>query len=207
MYLSRILINTQKYETMRALYNLEIMHGIVERTFDGNRQRNLWRVDKFAGEYWLLLLSSIPPENNRAAEQIGYVNSSWETKSYETLLKKIEVDSKWRFKLIANPTISTFIDSTTRGKIKAITTTHGQREWMEKQGNNCGFSLESNQYDVVSSEWKTFKKKNREIQVIAATFEGVLTVTDKEKFKNALLSGIGREKAYGMGLLTVIPYE
>ena len=35
--------------------------------------------------------------------------------------------------------------------------------------------------------------------------EGILEITDLKKFKNAMISGIGREKAYGMGLLTVIP--
>ena len=37
----------------------------------------------------------------------------------------------------------------------------------------------------------------------AVTYEGVLTVTDTELFCKALTEGIGRGKAYGMGLLTV----
>ena len=37
-----------------------------------------------------------------------------------------------------------------------------------------------------------------------ATYEGVLTVTDVDKFKELLCNGIGRGKAYGMGLLTVM---
>ena len=35
------------------------------------------------------------------------------------------------------------------------------------------------------------------------TYEGILTVTDAEAFRNALVKGIGREKAFGMGMLTV----
>ena len=50
-------------------------------------------------------------------------------------------------------------------------------------------------------------KKNREeksrVKLLAVTYEGLLTVTDADAFRKALVNGIGREKAYGMGLLTV----
>lgn len=39
------------------------------------------------------------------------------------------------------------------------------------------------------------------------TFEGIIRITDINKFKHCLIHGIGREKAYGMGLLTVIPIQ
>lgn len=38
------------------------------------------------------------------------------------------------------------------------------------------------------------------------TFEGVLTVKDPEIFKETLISGFGRGKAYGMGLMTLMSY-
>jgi CRISPR system Cascade subunit CasE len=37
------------------------------------------------------------------------------------------------------------------------------------------------------------------------SFEGTLVVSDLVRFKETLATGIGREKAFGMGLLTVIP--
>ena len=42
------------------------------------------------------------------------------------------------------------------------------------------------------------------ISFISVTYEGILTVSDKEMFVKALTEGIGREKAYGMGMLTVM---
>lgn len=36
------------------------------------------------------------------------------------------------------------------------------------------------------------------------TYEGILKVCDEEKFKELLVAGIGRGKAYGMGLLTIV---
>ena len=38
-----------------------------------------------------------------------------------------------------------------------------------------------------------------------AQFDGALRITDVELFRKSLLSGMGRGKAYGMGLLTLVP--
>lgn len=49
-----------------------------------------------------------------------------------------------------------------------------------------------------------FQKDNRVVTLLSVTFEGLLEVTDEELFKNMLINGIGRGKAYGMGLMTVM---
>jgi len=49
MYLSRVAIDVKRYESMKALYNLEILHGMIESSFEGERKRNLWRVDRMGG--------------------------------------------------------------------------------------------------------------------------------------------------------------
>lgn len=205
MYLSRVALDIKKYESMKALYNLERLHGMVERSFLGGRQRNLWRLDRLGGQDYLLLLSPLPPQTNAVPDQIGYASSVWETKSYDKLLSRIAEGSKWYFRLTANPTIATKMKKEKRGKVKAITVVHKQKEWLMRQGTNKGFNLQDTQFDVVQSEWRTIKKSSKEIQILAVTFEGLLTVTDKEAFCDTLVSGLGREKAYGMGLLTVVP--
>lgn len=207
MYLSRVAIDEKKYESMKALYNLERLHGMVENSFPGERQRNLWRLDRLAGESYILLLSSLPPQSDTLPRQIGYCDSVWETKPYDTLLSKIAAGTKWYFRLTANPTMAVMEEGRNRGRVKAITVSHKQREWIKKQGLGKGFLLQDGQYDVVQNEWKTIKKGDREIHILAASFEGVLTVTDADTFRQTLILGIGREKAYGMGLLTVVPYD
>ena len=47
-------------------------------------------------------------------------------------------------------------------------------------------------------------KKSRK-DIVSATYEGILTITDLEKFKASLINGIGKKKAYGCGFLTIIP--
>ena len=38
----------------------------------------------------------------------------------------------------------------------------------------------------------------------SVTFEGILTVTDAARFRETLTQGLGRGKAYGNGLMTVV---
>lgn len=39
--------------------------------------------------------------------------------------------------------------------------------------------------------------------LLSVTYEGILKVTDAEKFQKILIEGIGRGKAFGMGMLTI----
>lgn len=206
MYLSRVAIDTKKAESMKALYNLERLHGMIESSFVDSRQRNLWRLDQLKGENYILLLSPVPPQTNVLPEQIGFPDSTWETKSYEKLLGRITDGSKWHFRLTVNPTKATFEDKNKRGKVKAITITSEQREWLKRQGELKGFLVQDNHFDITKSEWKTIKKNGREVPFLAVTFEGSLVVTKADVFCDTLTMGIGREKAYGMGLITVVPY-
>lgn len=206
MYLSRIAIDTKKYKSMKALYNMERLHGMVENSFTGERRRNLWRLDQLAGDEYLLLLSPFPPENHNLPKQIGYEGDNWETKSYDGLLNKVSNGSEWYFRLTANPTVSRPSSDGKRGKVKAVIITIDQKNWLKRQAEKHGFIINDNEFGVVRSEWKEFKKNGRTNRILSVTFEGVLTVSDKECFTKALIEGIGREKAYGMGLLTVMPY-
>ena len=45
------------------------------------------------------------------------------------------------------------------------------------------------------------------VSLLSVTYEGVLQITDEEKFCQLLTGGIGRGKAYGLGLMTVMSAE
>ena len=40
--------------------------------------------------------------------------------------------------------------------------------------------------------------------LLAVTYEGILQVTDPEQFRALLCQGMGRGKAYGLGLMTIL---
>ena len=204
MYLSRIKLNTARTETMRALAAPCRFHGAIENA-DEERTRKLWRLDTLGGEQYLLILSEKALDLKGAAEQFGY-DSSYESKDYDGLLDRITNGSRWQFRLKTNPTYQKFDEKKGRGRIYAHTTTKNQEEWLKKQAVKNGFALADGEWLVTGSKWYIFKK-NREskntVKICAVTYEGILTVTDSDAFRKALIGGIGREKAYGMGLLTV----
>jgi hypothetical protein len=69
MYLSRIELDTNKRETMRALSSPQVFHAAVENCYPdfpkGGALRRLYRIDRLGGRLYLLLLSPISPALRR----------------------------------------------------------------------------------------------------------------------------------------------
>ena len=49
------------------------------------------------------------------------------------------------------------------------------------------------------------KKIRKQLNFVKAVYEGILTVEDVDIFKKTLIKGFGKHKAYGFGMITVIP--
>ena len=75
-----------------------------------------------------------------------------------------------------------------------------------------GFKTIEDDFTVEESGFLRFRKQNKGLESLlvtiqTATYEGILKITDAEKFKDLLYCGLGREKAYGMGMMTVVQTE
>lgn len=220
MYLTRMELDMKRRKTMMALTNRKLFHGAVESAFEGERKRRLWRIDRLGNTYYLLIVSEGKPDLKSAFEQFGPYQQEayWETKRYDALLDRIESGSAWQFRLTANPTISSVKDKDKegnsldkegekkkRGTVYAHNVDSYQREWLKKKAEKNGFYIEDKNFSVVQSQWMQFikGKEGSRVSFLGVTYEGILTVTDRETFVKALTEGIGREKAYGMGMLTI----
>lgn len=207
MYLSRIKLDTTRSKTMKALVSPNIFHGAIEMAEDVPKDklsRKLWRVDTLNGNKYLLILSHEKIDFSSVAEQFGYDNTV-ETKDYSPFLEKIVNGSRWQFRLKANPTVCKFNPKKDKNKVVAHITTEYQEEWLKKHSENNGFVLTDGEWLVTGSEWNTFYKEDKRfVRIMTVTYEGILTVINAEAFKNALVNGMGREKAYGLGMLTVV---
>lgn len=213
MYLSRIELNARLRETMRALASPHILHAAVEQSFprstDGAKQHILWRVDWMGAACYLLVMSQNKPDFTHIVQQFGWAaaDQQWETKDYDPLIKRLQKGQSWQFRLCANP-VHSVKQSEGRGKVLAHVTKTQQKSWLAERAQKHGFLLEDSKFDVVHSEWKKFRKMSgMEVSLRTAVFEGVLTVTDAEAFAYAMVHGMGRAKAYGCGLLTVMRAE
>lgn len=203
MYLSRIELDLTRRDTMRAMLAPSMLHGAIERAFTGERNRKLWRIDAFASHCYLLVLSENQPDFTELAAQFG-TKELWETKSCDKLAESIVAGQVWQFRLLANPVRSDPATCGKRGKVHAHVTQEQQKAWLLARAPRLGFQLEADGFDVVDTRWLTFQKSNQnEVRIRTATFEGLLTIVDADAFRQALFGGVGREKAYGCGLLTV----
>ncbi|HHZ14392.1 MAG TPA: type I-E CRISPR-associated protein Cas6/Cse3/CasE [Clostridiales bacterium] len=214
MFLSRIKLNPRRRETMEALASPQLMHSAVDSSFQGGRQRNLWRIDWLNNACYLLILS--PNDNadfSHITKKFGFPDSkdNWEIKNYDILLERLKPGQVWQFRLCANPVRSSFQDKdsrTERGKVFAHVTQDQQKQWLLTRAKSHGFLLDEDLFDVVHTQWLRFNKKgsgSHRVTLRTATFEGILTISDVQPFIDALKFGIGRAKAYGCGLLTIAP--
>ena len=208
MYLSRVKLDCTRRKTMIALSAVQKIHGAVEACFNGVKQRKLWRIDNLNGNLYILIESETEPDLSGLNDQFGFCGNdkSVETKPYDRFLGKIENGSKWRFRLTANPTRSVAKSNGERGEVVAHATTDYQKKWLIDHAEKNGFSVKNDGFEVVGKKWLSFHKGNdhSKVTILSVTYEGNLIVTDRNKFVEAIKNGIGRGKAYGNGLLTII---
>jgi CRISPR system Cascade subunit CasE len=86
------------------------------------------------------------------------------------------------------------------------------RRWLEARGVDSGFALQSGASedhaagaDVHVTSYRTLRVDHAgpAARIGVLDFEGVLTVTDPERFLQALARGFGRAKAFGCGLMMI----
>lgn len=208
LYLSRVEIDVMNRKKTKDLTHLGAYHNWVESCFpiemaNGERKRHLWRIDILNGKQYLLVLSEEKPDK-KAFAKYG-VDNTVMVKSYDGFLSKLNVGQIMLFKLTANPT------HCNGDKVYPHITIEQQNKWLSDRANKLGFEfLESKNgmptFDIVSREWKILKRRgSQNVRLSVVTYQGILKINDLDLFKKMLLNGIGREKAFGMGLMTVIP--
>ena len=182
---------------------------------DGDKKRDfLFHKDEKGGIPQFLLVSKTEPVETGGVAVIS--------KSYIPQLIK---GQKLAFSLVANPVVSrkvegkkhsvkhdVWMDAKKQAKEDRANTVsivqaceNASKSWLIRQGERCGFSLKET--DVLIDgyiQYRFYKgRKAKLIQYSSIHYEGLLTVTDAEKFIKMLYTGIGRSKAFGCGLMLV----
>ncbi len=221
MYLSRVEIDVKNRQKTKDLTQLGAFHNWVEQSFPKEieakeRLRHLWRVDKLSGKTYLLLVSENSPDL-KLLTKYG-VSGTAMAKLYDPFLDTIKEGQIMQFRLTANPTHSVIKPGEKQGRNFPHITVDQQQRWLTDRAEKSGFQIvkqvqdddpdsqEHLEFDIVNRDWPILKKSKRHrVRLSRVTFEGLLRVEDADRFRQVLVSGIGREKAYGMGLMTVIP--
>lgn len=161
----------------------------------------------------------------------------WATRDYDPFLGQLREGQRYLFRLVANPVVSRSAMRNERGDSKRVAhlTILQQAAWLAgkeayagssaevpelflnqemPRATRNGFSICSHEPEgglslIVSDSGKTSFKKScgRTITLATARYDGILEVTEAAALRYALTHGIGHAKAFGCGLLTLVPYE
>jgi CRISPR system Cascade subunit CasE len=211
MHLSRVMIDTNNRQKIRDLSHLGAYHNWVEQSFPAeiskqNRTRKLWRVDQLSGNYYLLVVSQNEPNLERL-EMYGKAGTA-EVKDYKPFLNQLTDGLRARFKVTLNPVVSLFDeqDKNNRGRVVPLLAEEDQLNFLLDRSEKNGFSLNENEFIITNTGFDQLKRKgNNSIRLSKATYEGILTITEADVFRKTLTEGFGKKKAYGFGMMTVIP--
>ncbi|MDP2735765.1 MAG: type I-E CRISPR-associated protein Cas6/Cse3/CasE [bacterium] len=179
----------------------------------------LFRIDPMPnGRAVILVQSAVKPDWDYAFHNAGYfLAAPSEVKSFEPCFTK---EQRLWFRLVANPTRrlsknSPDVKKESIGK-RVPVPTDKLLDWLSRKGEGSGFSIDKDLTTVQPGYIYCKKPKNRQEgdrkdkredsgRRRSVRFEGVLDVTDPVRFYETLIRGIGSGKAFGFGLLSVVP--
>jgi len=222
MFLNRIHIDPRCKEARRDLSDPYQLHSTLCRAFSSSDKKCpegefLWRLEPetdSTGCPRILVQSRTIPDWTG----IGVKGWLAEADPAINLKERLKLDSlkagqRFRFRLRANPCV------TRDGKRQGLLKLEDQEAWIARKGEQHGFSLphltpfdfsESTQerFDVRISQEQMLGGKQHSgngIRIFSALYDGILTVTEPDKFRDVVQTGIGHGKAMGLGLLSVAP--
>lgn len=197
---------------------------------DGN-QGFLYRIDSQLGcdRVMILVQSAIEPDWDYAFHNAGHLLvSTPETAPFDPVFRQ---NQRLRFRILANPVrkvskksldfTGRFFDQSWVGKDVPVPIVD-LAKWLERRaepGWSATKNSEQNQFrpgfslaeitEVQSGYVYVNKGKDRDRsrRLRSARYEGILVVTDRSNFRNTIAKGIGPGKAFGFGLLSVIPEQ
>ena len=139
----------------------------------------------------ILILSNRPPKQ----PTYGLLKS-------HTVPETFLSHERYQFELVINPTKR---ESKT-GKTIAIRGRGAIAEWfIGKAPSSWGFSVNANTLRVEDVSVQKFNKSHGRVTLASAKLIGELIVVDKDKFVRSFREGIGRGRAFGFGLLQIVP--
>lgn len=184
MFLTRMALDITRSATQQALTSPDLMDEAVRSAHYG--ENALWRIDQVRNRPYLLVQSRFRPAMWSIHEQLGIPGAfpSWESECLDDALEALAPGDRLRFRLLAMPP-----EDAAPSRLK---------DWLIETGAACGFSLSAEDFDVTHGQRLALPAA-----FVTATFSGMLTVWEPERFLTALQHGIGGGRRLGMGLMTL----
>lgn len=149
----------------------------------------LYRVIKNKSCIFIVFQSDVKPCFEKSPNFVNLIYSVDDS----VMKSKLRKYSKLKYNILVNPT---YKDS--NGKRHFINSEEDKKSWFKYNIEQYGVIIES--VDIRESNFLYGYKGNRKISFGVSELYGVLRVVDFEKFYAKVCSGIGHEKAYGLGM-------
>ena len=92
------------------------------------------------------------------------------------------------------------------GKIVPIRGREAISQWfLERAQQSWGFRVNPDNLQTDKISVQVFEKSGKTITHGSATLKGELAVIDRDRFRQSFTQGIGRGRAFGFGLLQIVP--
>lgn len=204
MYLSRLILNANHPQAKSERDHPYELHRTICRAFESpDEARILFRADiDRPGEVHVLVQSLVPPEWGRLEADPKYLKDTDEAKPVE--LAGLKQGLALRFRLRCRPSKRIGeAGSVDKGKRRSLTDKDEIFAWLMRKAEENGFKVQDVGFDRVY--WHESKNGKDTKPLGAVQFDGVLVVTDPDKLREAVRNGVGPQKAYGFGLLSLAP--
>ncbi len=223
LYMSQIVLSAPRRRDLE-IANSYRLHQLLWEAFDnGNYEQErdfLFRLDTEPHHSQILVQSQREPDWGK-----NFAANEWEVKAYQPQFRE---EQSFYFYLRANAVISqktndgsrsvkrpllaeeymNWVSYDNQGKIESM---EPDRGWLFRQADQHGFSIVNAQVlGPAQASGTKSKKRSRMmdqknlIQHNGYNLQGTLKVVDAEAFLKMYVKGLGRAKAFGFGLLSLI---
>lgn len=207
MTLSRLTLNPLHPATYRLVGDPYGIHIRLCAMFQQDRAEAgiLYRVEEGPE---LLVQSDLEPDWSRFDLPQAALATPPQTKPFDP---ELVADQRLAFRLRCRPTKKSKVEGSKNSRYRYLRTDEERLEWLQRQAEQCGFRLES--VLAIELKWRDTKPSpesgaaSNRPAFPAVQFDGILIVTDPVKLKEAVRKGIGPQKAYGFGLLSLARCE
>ncbi|MEV4409803.1 type I-E CRISPR-associated protein Cas6/Cse3/CasE [Actinoplanes sp. NPDC049598] len=211
------MLNTRQRDVHRDLDNANKMHQRVMSLLPDDlgdsaraQTNTLYRLEStHAGARLLVQTSSNMITFDRLPDAYAI---STATVDLTPLLNRLTTSIPIRYAITTNPikTVGGRKETGLRGKRVPLTDLDDIYTWWQRRAAEAGLDILNHPTAIDIEHSITGGRGNSAAAGIrhhAVTIEGTATITDPELTRQAIVTGIGRGKPYGLGLLTAVPIE
>jgi CRISPR system Cascade subunit CasE len=215
MYLSRLILNPRSRRVQRDTADPYQMHRRIMKAFPPELrpgdERVLFRLEPDARDGRLLLLvqSLTLPDWSclREPGAPGYLLPVSEPNpAVKSFALELAAGQILAFRLYANPTVKRRFPSGDHKRV-ALFREEEQIAWLERKGAQGGFrpvTVRTSRRDMLTGRMRRNGELHK-LGLLAVQFDGLLQVSDPDRLRQAVRSGVGSGKGFGCGLLSLAP--